>query len=326
MSTTPVKNTSAPVTRSLTLARRTLLPLAALGLIAFAFTVANRPSVDATASPAGAPASSGANPRPVVAALGLVEPSSETIAVAADLPGIVREVYVAPGQDVEAGAPLFRQDARALEAQLAAARAAMRVADVEARDARSRAERYLDLRDALVVSAEQKDRVRFAAERADAAVALRAAEIRQLETDLARLTVRSPIAGRVLRINVRSGEFAPAGPSAEPLIALGDVTPLHVRVQIDEEDASRITPGAAAEGALRGDTVRRVQLRFVRFEPQATPKRNLTGGAERVDTRVVEAIYAFEPGELPAFVGQQMDVFVEAAPVGALVAQVAASP
>jgi hypothetical protein len=46
------------------------------------------------------------------------------------------------------------------------------------------------------------------------------------------------------------------------------------------------------------------------------PKQNLNGGAERVDTRVVEAIYAMERGTLPAFVGQQMDVYVQAAPFG----------
>jgi hypothetical protein len=79
---------------------------------------------------------------------------------------------------------------------------------------------------------------------------------------------------------------------------------------------SRVSAGARAEGALRGAGDRRAPLTFLRFEPQAVPKQNLTGGAERVDTRVVEAIYALDPEALPAFVGQQMDVFVEAAPFG----------
>ena len=35
---------------------------------------------------------------------------------------------------------------------------------------------------------------------------------------------------------------------------------------------------------------------------------------ERVDTRVVEAIYSFGPAAAPAYLGQRMDVFVEAAP------------
>jgi HlyD family secretion protein len=306
------------MTPNLKLAGRAALPLAAAGLIAFALSVAHRPNADqAFAQTAGEPASASDKGASVVAALGVVEPSSEVIAVAAELPGVVRDVLVVPGQDVPKGAALFRLDARAVEARLGAARAALRVAQVDAQDATARARLFTAISDARAVSADERDRARFAADRGQATVALRAAEVRELETDAARLTVRAPLAGRVLRVNVRPGEFAAAGASTDPLIALGDVTPLHVRVQIDEEDAARVTAGAKAEGALRGNNARRVALAFVRFEPQATPKRNLNGGAERIDTRVIEAIYAFEPTTLPAFVGQQMDVFVQAAPVRA---------
>ena len=101
-------------------------------------------------------------------------------------------------------------------------------------------------------------------------------------------------------------------------LVLGDGSLLHVRVEIDQTDAHRVSPDAPAVGSLRGDGARQVPLRFVRFEPLIQPKRSLTGdGAERVDTRVLEVIYALEPRVLPAFVGQQMDVFIEAAAQGA---------
>jgi hypothetical protein len=39
----------------------------------------------------------------------------------------------------------------------------------------------------------------------------------------------------------------------------------------------------------------------------------LTGDStERVDTRVLQALYSFDRATLPAYVGQQMDVFIEA--------------
>lgn len=301
---------------NLKLVGRAALPLAAVGLIGFAISVAQRPEADsAYAQPAGQPAGP-SSAGSVVAALGVVEPSSETIAVATELPGVIREVFVSPGQEVARGAPLFRLDSRALEARLAAARAGVRLAQIDSQDAAARARLFTTITDTRAISADERDRARFAADRGTASLAVRAAEVRELETELARLTVRAPIAGRVLRVNARAGEFATAGITADPLIALGDVTPLHVRVQIDEEDASRVAAGAKAEAALRGDNARRVDLTFVRFEPQAVPKRNLNGGAERIDTRVVEAIYAFDPTALPAFVGQQMDVFVTAAPIG----------
>jgi hypothetical protein len=58
-------------------------------------------------------------------------------------------------------------------------------------------------------------------------------------------------------------------------------------------------------------------LVFVRFEPLVQPKRALTGdGTERVDKRVLEVFYALPKDGLDAFVGQQMDVFIDAASLG----------
>ena len=54
----------------------------------------------------------------------------------------------------------------------------------------------------------------------------------------------------------------------------------------------------------------------MRFEPYVVPKKSLTGGStERVDTRVLQALYSFDHGQLPAYVGQQVDVFIEAKPL-----------
>jgi multidrug resistance efflux pump len=145
-------------------------------------------------------------------------------------------------------------------------------------------------------------------------VAAADAAVRHVEVDLERLSVTAPVASRVLRVNVRAGEYAPADRLSEPLVVLGVVKPLHVRVDIDEADAWRMREGARAEAALRGRATIRAPLAFVRFEPYVTPKKSLTGApGERTDTRVLQAIYALEPGAMPVFVGQQVDVFLEAA-------------
>jgi hypothetical protein len=94
------------------------------------------------------------------------------------------------------------------------------------------------------------------------------------------------------------------------------VEPLHVRVDVDENDAWRVQPGAEAEGYARGNAAIHVRLRFVRIEPYIVPKRSLTGeSTERVDTRVLQAVYAFDRGEQPLYVGQQLDVFIAAPPL-----------
>lgn len=142
-----------------------------------------------------------------------------------------------------------------------------------------------------------------------------AANAARARVDVERTTARAPLAGRVLQLNVRLGEFAVAGAPATPLVLMGNVAPLHVRVDIDEVDAQRLRAGAPALARLRGDSRIASELRFVRVEPYVVPKRSLTGGtSERVDTRVLQAIYAVADPAFPAFVGQQVDVFVEAAP------------
>ena len=53
-------------------------------------------------------------------------------------------------------------------------------------------------------------------------------------------------------------------------------------------------------------------MRFVRVEPFVVPKKSLTGeNTERVDTRVLQVLYAIERTERPVYVGQQLDVFID---------------
>ena len=102
----------------------------------------------------------------------------------------------------------------------------------------------------------------------------------------------------------------------EPLIRLGSLNPMHIRIDIDENDAWRFQHGAQAIAFVRGNPQIRIPLQFVRVEPYVRPKVSLTGQpVERVDTRVLQVIYRIEQEGLPLFVGQQMDVFIDAGEV-----------
>jgi HlyD family secretion protein len=147
---------------------------------------------------------------------------------------------------------------------------------------------------------------------AKAEVQQAARQVERVRADLERLTVTAPIAGEILQCKVRLGEYAAAGPLAQPLMLLGSVDQLNVRADIDERDAARVKTGAAVVASVRGDARRQFPLRFVRVEPFVVPKKNLTNDAtERVDTRVMQVIYALEKGA-PVLPGQQMDVLIEA--------------
>jgi multidrug resistance efflux pump len=148
---------------------------------------------------------------------------------------------------------------------------------------------------------------------AQAAVAQAAAEVQETQTDLDRLVVRSLVDGEVLQVNVRPGEFVGAPPT-QALVVLGNVTQLHVRVDVDEYDIPRFIADASARATLKGQPNEFFPLRFVRVEPYVVPKKSLTGdNTERVDTRVLQVIYAIETGGKRLFVGQQLDVFIDAA-------------
>ena len=150
----------------------------------------------------------------------------------------------------------------------------------------------------------------------EAAVEQARRAVERAEVDLALLTARAPVDATVLQVNVRPGEFAFAGTLVTPLVVLGNLDPLHVRVDIDEADVPRFQPKAPAFASLRGLASKRMQLSFVRIEPLLVPKRSLTGASgERVDTRVLRVIYALPAGTTHAYPGQQVDVFIESTPV-----------
>jgi multidrug efflux pump subunit AcrA (membrane-fusion protein) len=307
--------------------KRMLLP--ALGVVAAlwaTYSIARTtPRRTATDPPAPPPVSEYADR---VAAVGLVEASSENVSIGTPLAGVVARVFVTAGQPVRAGDPLFELDLRQLQADLevrrrALAAAAARVAVSSARlDDLARQLSFVErvrVNNPRAISAEELSRRRSAVQTATAElggaraeVASAGAQVRAAETEIERSTIRAPLDADVLQVKIRAGEFAPAGPTDPPLVLLGRVRPLHVRVDVDEQEAWRVRQGAPATGHVRGNAHVATPLAFVRFEPYVTPKRSLTGdNTERVDTRVLQVIYRVERADVPLYVGQQLDVFIE---------------
>lgn len=299
-----------------------------------------------------------------IAAAGIVEPSSEAIAVSAAVSGMAVEVAVRVGDQVEEGDVLFRVDARDLEAELLVERAGLeasrsRVARLErwprpeerqvaeARVAAAKAvfenakqqhDLALSIRDERALSKEERNRRLHAFQEAEALLQQATAElelmqrgtwlpdlevaraelseaearVQAIELEIERRVVRAPRTASVLQINLRPGEYAPAGILARALIVLGDTSTLHVRADVDEHEAWRFRREGRAIACLRGNRDAMAELELVRVEPYVVPKRSLTGeSTERVDTRVLQVLFRFDPARLSAYVGQQVDVFIE---------------
>ena len=106
--------------------RKYLLPLLAIVGVALAIwtvVLGSRPIPAAApvAPPAPAPFAS------YVASSGIIEPSTQNIAVGTHVSGVVTEIFVKVGDTVKAGEPLFKLDDRAWQAELAQRRAALRM-------------------------------------------------------------------------------------------------------------------------------------------------------------------------------------------------------
>jgi HlyD family secretion protein len=342
-----------------------ILPLVALGLLAFAgwYVWSTRP-VEHNPPPPIPPAR---NPfADALAAAGIVEAQTENIAVGSATPGVVVEVLVKVGDEVKAGAPLFRLDDRELRGELEVKQAAVaqsrselvrleaeprqekipvlaatvdeaqalvaretdalkRVEETFARKVATEQE-LIERREALAAAKAALSRAKadldlleagswqYDRDVAKAAQSRAEAEVAKIQIELDRLVVRALVAGRVLQVNVRPGEFV-GTPANQPLVILGNTDRLHVRVDIDEYDIPRFHAGLPAVAVPRGNLQEKYPLEFVRVEPFVVPKKSLTGDTtERVDTRVLQVVYEFDPaGRPPLFVGQQVEVFIDAA-------------
>jgi len=277
----------------------------------------------------------------VIGASGVIEAEGRNVSIGAAVAGPVSAVFVSAGDSVVEGQPLFRVDSRELRAQLGvreadlrAAREAVGVADAAVEEARAvqrdrqaQANRADAVTDPRAIAAEEISQRRFAADAADAQLAKATAEARraraavgqaqalliEAQTALDMATVRAPSAGTILQANVRPGQYAIAGESQSALVVMGNTTTLNLRVDVDEADVPRLLLQRPAYFSLRGDGQRRWTARFVRAEPLVVGKTNLSGNSgERVDTRVLQVLYAFEAKGIPAYAGQQVDAFLPA--------------
>jgi HlyD family secretion protein len=247
-----------------------------------------------------------------IAASGLVEARSENTHVGVPVAGLVATVHVKVWDRVKAGTPLLQLDDRDLRASLATQQANVAVAEATLRRVRTPLARIEELHRSGAVPDDDLDARRNDVKVAESQLAAARAAVAQTEALIDRLTVRAPIDGTILQVNIRAGEYASLLPQVAPIV-LGNIDEVQLRADVDEQIAPRVKPGKNAVGYLKGDTENPITMEFVRIEPFVIPKRSLTGAStERVDTRVLQVIYKFTNNpERPVYVGQQMDLYIQ---------------
>ena len=138
---------------------------------------------------------------------------------------------------------------------------------------------------------------------------------------LQKYTLRAPVDGIVLSINMAVGGYAsPQGTynsytqgMLPAIVMTGTQQFLGVRVFVDEILVNRLPPAQSilANMQVRGTDVN-LPLQFVRVQPVISPKIELSDQRnERVDLRVLPVVFRFEkPAALNVFPGQLVDVYI----------------
>ncbi len=161
-----------------------------------------------------------------------------TVTVKSQVDGVIEQADFTEGQFVKKGDVLFRIDPRPFQAALDRARADLAKDAALAKNAQSNAARYAKLFKAGIVSQDQDDQYRTAAESANASVEADQAALETAKLNLGYCTIRSPIAGRTGSLLVHPGNLIKNNDTS--LVVINQISPLYVDFSVPEQYLQRI--------------------------------------------------------------------------------------
>ncbi|MES2200187.1 MAG: secretion protein HlyD [Chlamydiota bacterium] len=256
---------------------------------------------------------------------GMIEASTENIAIGTPFILPIVDIFVLEGNEVKIGDPLLQLDTRSFVAQKETAACQVQAAVVTYENAKIQFSFYERLKDKRAVSEKDYETAYYNMKEAEEQVKVAKATLAEVEMNIERATIRAPVDGQILQVNAHIGEIYLQSSYnitqgyvnlSTSLILMGTVTPLQMRIDIDEEDAWRYKIGSKATAFIRGNASINFPMQFVRVEPYILPKVSFTGNnIERIDTRVLQVLYHFKKGNLPVYPGQLLDVYLETPPL-----------
>ncbi len=184
---------------------------------------------------------------------GTLEPKN-AVDIKSQIPGLVKQVYVAEWIRVRKGQPLARIDVAESEAQVKRAEAALesaRAGEVQAQVAANRADREMarmrKLKDAGLATQQGMDdtgteqqaaRARVSAARAQSAVARE--ELRQARVRASKGIITAPISGVIALKEINVGDLTGDVAASKPLFRIVDNSLFNLTVTVPSTDSSRI--------------------------------------------------------------------------------------
>lgn len=198
-----------------------------------------------------------------VKASGRIDPRVK-VNLSAHVIGKIERLYIEEGEDVEAGQRVLELEKEAFlavrdraKAQRQIARTQLKQAEVDLRDAEIRRDRYRRLEKEGVLSAEQVESAELQYDSAEIRVEqsreeiLRVeADLEKAEDDLEKVTLYSPLTGRVIALNAEEGEVVVSGTMNNPasvIATIADLSEILVEVDVDENEIVEVAMGQEGE-------------------------------------------------------------------------------
>jgi RND family efflux transporter MFP subunit len=172
-------------------------------------------------------------PMPVIVeAVGTVEPE-HSVAVRAQVNGVLEQVLFREGDKVQKGQLLFRIDDRALRAALDQARAALARDQAQLREAEAQRERLRPLAEREYITRQEYAQALASAEALAASVGVDRAQVEAARVQLGYSEIRAPITGRTGSLAVKAGNLVSAA-ATTPLVVINSIQPVRVAFNIPQ--------------------------------------------------------------------------------------------
>lgn len=224
--------------------------------------------------------------------VGTVE-AMRTASVAAQVTGVIKRVAFREGDFVRAGQVLFELDLRPFRAALDQALAVLERDRAQAETANADMARSKTLYEQAVLSQQEWDQKRSAAESATATVKADEASVRTARISLEFASIRAPIAGKTGPLLVHEGDLVRSGTN-EALVTIIQPRPIWVRFTVPDKDVPTVLryknekPRVIVQPAVEGTAPAEGKLVFVdsAVDP-ATGTLLLKGEFPNTDERLV---------------------------------------
>jgi multidrug efflux system membrane fusion protein len=172
-------------------------------------------------------------PMPVIVeAVGTVEPE-HSVAVRAQVNGVLEQVLFREGDKVQKGQLLFRIDDRALRAALDQAKAALARDQAQLREAEAQRERLKPLAEHEYITRQEYAQAFASAEALAATVRVDRAQVEAARVQLGYSEIRAPITGRTGSLAVKAGNLVSAA-ATTPLVVINSIQPVRVAFNIPQ--------------------------------------------------------------------------------------------